>query len=97
MEEDKWVKAERLYNLAANHAKLEKPRRALFGRKCPKCESKLSKNTTKELLLGDSEFVNRVLKEASLPPGSYFLTIDHYTCNKCSYEFAEQITEEVAD
>lgn len=85
-------KLEKLYVLALNSAKSPQPKRALLGSKCPKCDSKLHKEAVKRLIFSGeegSEFAKKVTSDAGMPPGVYELSITHFSCTKCGYEYAK--------
>ncbi len=90
MEENK-EKMAKLYEVVEKSTQTPPPKRALFGAKCPKCGSKLSKNTMKAIAYtGDTgpEFARKAAARVELPVGLYNLTIKHYACKQCGYEYA---------
>jgi hypothetical protein len=91
---------QQLYALAMSSKDTPPPKRAFLSWKCPKCGSKLHKESLKELIVGvegENTFVNTVIKEASLTPGAYYLHIEHFTCPSKDYEFAKRTVEEVSE
>lgn len=85
-------KMDEWFTLSQRSVQSVKPVRSLFGWKCPKCGSKLSKKSLKEIIVAfeeSNDFVKRVVKERQLEPGGvYELTINHFIC-QCGYESAE--------
>ncbi len=98
--EQKEEKIAKLYEVVEKSAQLPLPKRALLGWKCPKCSSRLSKNTAKAIIFsgeGGSDFAKKVVAKAGLAPGLYSLTVQHFTCKQGDYEFARADVEEPAD
>ncbi|MEW6142285.1 MAG: hypothetical protein AB1597_03905 [Chloroflexota bacterium] len=96
----KMEKLEKLYAIAMSSGQTPPPKKSLFAAKCPKCGAKLNKESVKELIVGvegESAFVNKVIAEAQLTPGAYYLAIDHYTCPNGDYEFAKRSVEELGE
>ncbi len=92
MAEEKSKKLEKLYIVAVNSAQSPQPKRALLGSKCPKCDSKLRKEAVKEMIFsgeGGTEFAKKVVSDAGFPPSLYELSIEHFTCPKCGYDYAK--------
>ncbi len=87
----KQEKLQQLYSLVLASAQTPPPKKSLFGMKCPKCGSRLSKESVKGMLFageGGSEFAKKVvIEDAGIEPGVYVLRVDKYTC-KCDYQFA---------
>jgi hypothetical protein len=99
-ENSKQQKLEQLYGMAMSCGELPAPKRTLFSTKCPKCGGKLKKETVKELVVGvegGDAFVLKVLNEASVPVGAYYLTIDRFTCEAGDYDYARRTVEEVSE
>jgi hypothetical protein len=99
-EEGKQQKLEQLYGMAMSSGNLPAPKRSLFSVKCPKCGGKLKKDTVKELIVGvdgGDAFVLKVLSEASVPVGAYYLTIERFTCEAGDYDYARRMVEEVSE
>jgi hypothetical protein len=99
-ETNKQQKLEQLYGLAMSCENLPAPKRSLFSVKCPKCGGKLKKDTAKELIVGvdgGDAFVLKVLSEASVPVGAYYLTIDRFPCEAGDYDYARRTVEEVSE
>lgn len=93
-------KLRQLYDLAVASANTPAPKRAFLSWKCPKCGSKLEKESVKELIVaveGEDSFVNKVISDAGLAPGAYYLFVDHFTCPAKDYEFAKRNVEEVGE
>ena len=84
------ARLEELYSLATKSEGTPKPKRALLAWKCPKCSGKLTKESVKEGIMGESEFARKVISEAGVPAGLYYPSIDHFTCGNCGYEFAKR-------
>ncbi len=99
-EAQKMEKLEKFYSLVLSSAQTPPPKYTLFGAKCPKCGSKLSKETVKETIYageGATEFGNKVIiKDAGAGPGLYNLHIDNFSC-KCGYQFGRRTLETPAD
>jgi len=98
MVEEKIKKLEELCALAVNGTETTRPKRALFGLKCPKCGGKLAKDSAKAMVLvGEegSEIINKVVTEAQYGPGVYTVKVDHFTCG-CGYEFFKTDVSEPA-
>jgi hypothetical protein len=96
----KLEKLQKLYDLAMADSNTPPPKKSLFSSKCPKCGAKLEKESMKELIVGvegENAFVNRVIAEAQLTPGAYYLVIEHFTCPARDYEFAKRTVEEVGE
>jgi hypothetical protein len=92
-------KIEELYKLASASSKSPQPKRSLFGLKCPKCGSKLARESFKESIYcgeDSSEFGKRIILDAKLRPGIYSLSVEHLSC-KCGYEFASVETEPMGE
>jgi len=98
--QEKEKKVEELYNLVKASAKTQTPKGSLFGVKCPKCASKLSKESEKLIVIpgeGGTAFANRVAKDEDLGAGAaYSLTIERFKC-KCGYDFAKSIISEMSE
>ena len=96
----KQEKLEQLYGMAMSCGSLPAPKRSLFSVKCPKCGGKLKKESAKELIVGvegGDAFVLKVLSEASVPVGAYYLTIERFTCEAGDYDYARRTVEEVSE
>ncbi len=90
----------RLYELVEKSEQSPKPKRALFSVKCPKCGSKLARDSAKGPIFASeegNEFAKKVAAKAELDPGVYTLTIDHFTCKQCGYDFAKAEVAAVSD
>lgn len=95
MPEDKSQNIEKLYDLSLKSANVPSPKRVLLGFKCPKCGSKLDRESEKEMIFvgeAGTEFANKVGKNANLAVGAYSLRIDYFKC-KCGYEYAKAKTD----
>jgi hypothetical protein len=93
-------KIEKLYMVSTNCIKSEQPKRSLLSLKCPKCDTKLDKESVEERIFvgkGGTEFANKVGTDAELTLGVYNLHIDHFVCKNCSYEFAKAQTRLLED
>ena len=86
-------KALKLYSLATDSEQSLKPKHSLFTWKCPKCGAKLSKESIKESIAPGTEFEDKVLSDAGLGPGVYYLHINHFNCGACGYDYAERYVE----
>ncbi len=98
--EAKEEKMKKLYEVVEKSEGMPVPKRALFSWKCPKCGNKLSKKSAKDMIYtgeGASEFAKKVTAKAGVLQGVYNLTINHFTCQKCGYEFAQAEVEELSD
>ena len=99
-ETSKQQKLEQLYDMAMNCGSLPGPKRSLFTVKCPKCGGKLKKDAVKELVVGvegGDAFILKVLSQASVPVGAYYLNIERFTCEAGDYDFARRTVEEVSE
>lgn len=96
MDEGKWQRIEEAYNLVTRSAQSAKPKRVLFGWKCPQCGGKLSPKTLiKEIVYlagegaeGSNEITKKILKERDIAPGVYTVKIERFGC-QCGYDFAK--------
>ena len=92
IEEKVEARMKELYNIAKNNKESVKPKRSMFGgAKCPKCNEKLQKESIKEMVHAGpeaSEFVNKIINDAELPPGFYNVKLESFTC-QCGYQFVQ--------
>lgn len=98
--EQKEERLQKLYEVVEKTEQGPGPKRSLLGSKCPKCGTKLGKESVKGLLFageGCTEFAKKVAARAELPPGVYNLAINHFTCPQCHYEYAKSELSAVSD
>ncbi|MDO8568339.1 MAG: hypothetical protein Q7R57_06465 [Dehalococcoidales bacterium] len=97
--EQKEEKLQKAYEVSEKSEQGPEPKRSLFGYKCPKCGTKLERETAKGLIFageGATEFAKKVAERAELSPGVYNLAVNHFKC-KCGYEYAKSEVSTVSD
>jgi DNA-directed RNA polymerase subunit RPC12/RpoP len=63
----------------------------LMAKRCPNCGKRdsVTRLNTETLRTGDSSDIRSVTADAPRLPLSVVLKRDHYVCNNCNFEFAE--------
>ena len=85
-------KIKQLYETAEKIGESPSPKRGLFGSKCPSCGKRLRKDSAEKTIYSGedgSEFAKKVTDKAGLTRGVYILSIEHFSCQSCNYQFAK--------
>jgi hypothetical protein len=79
----------KLYEQSKAFASTPAPKQGFTGTKCPKCGTKIKKESIKQPLFsgeGGTEFALAVANDFKAKPGLYSFSIDSYKCS-CGYEY----------
>jgi hypothetical protein len=79
----------KLYEKSKSYSSIPAPKQGFTGTKCPKCGTKIKKESLKQpLYAGEegNEFAKAVVSDFKAKPGLYSLSIDSFKCS-CGYEY----------